>query len=74
MGHILSEGPHVNSIVCHPQDEETMVAAEATGWIAYLCKMKPRGVTDLYSGTGRLWHMYLLLHNVIGLQIGCNHM
>ena len=36
VGHILSEGPYVNTIVCHPLEEETMVAAEATGWIAYL--------------------------------------
>ena len=31
VGHILSEGPHVNLIVCYPQEEDTMVAAEATG-------------------------------------------
>ena len=52
VGHIMSEGPHVNSIVCHPQDEETMVAQESTGWINYLCKLKPKGVMDLYSETG----------------------
>ena len=52
VGHIMSEGPHVNSIVCHPQDEETMVAQESTGWINYLCKLKPKKVMDLYSETG----------------------
>ena len=28
VGHIMSEGPHVNSTVCNPQDEDTMVTEE----------------------------------------------
>lgn len=52
-GHtILSEGPHVNSIICFPQDENTMVAEEATGWIDYLCTSRPKRVVDIYSDSG----------------------
>ena len=43
VGHIMSEGPHVNSTVCNPQDEDTMVTEETcTSWIDYLCKLKPK--------------------------------
>ena len=50
VGHLMSEGPHVNSIVCDPQDQETMITEESsTGWINYLCKLKPKRVMDLYG-------------------------
>ena len=51
-GHILSEGPHVNSIICFPQDEDTMATEEATGWINYLCMTRPKKVMDIFSESG----------------------
>ena len=54
MGHIMSEGPHFNSIVCHPEDQETMITDESCiGWINYLCKLKEKKVMDFYSEAGR---------------------
>lgn len=54
VGHLMSEGPHVNSIVCDPQVQETMITEEScTGWMNYLCKLKPKRVMDLYSEAGR---------------------
>ena len=31
MEHILSEGQHVNAVVCHPEKEETMRSEETGG-------------------------------------------
>ncbi len=52
-GHILAEGQDVNTIVCHPQDEDTMMAEEATGWIGYLLKQAVKQVADIYSSSGK---------------------
>ena len=48
MGHIMSEGPHINSIVCHPEDMMT-----EAGWMKYMCKLEPKRVIDVYSEAGR---------------------
>lgn len=52
VGHILSEGPHVNSVICFPQEENTMVSEEGSGWIHYLCMSKPKGVVDIFGESG----------------------
>lgn len=62
VGHILAEGHDINTIVCHPQDENTMVADEATGWIGYLVKQVGRQVVDIYSSSGKKHYFVLDKH------------
>ena len=54
MGHILSEGPHINAIVCHPEEEDTMLTEETggLGWIDFILKLKPKRVVDAYGKSG----------------------
>ena len=55
MGHILSEGPHINAMVCHPQDEDTMISEEirGLGWIEFFTKkLKPKRVVDIHGKSG----------------------
>ena len=41
----------VNAIVCHPQEEDTMVSQKATGWIAYFVR-QAKAVADIYGVLG----------------------
>ena len=50
-GHILGEPPEVNSILCHPEEEETLLSTQSTGhgWMNLLLKQCPLFVVDVYS-------------------------
>lgn len=41
-----------NAIVCHPDDEDTMVCSQATGWMQYIIHNVNMGVAGVYSVTG----------------------
>lgn len=41
----------VNAIVCHPQEEDTMVSQKATGWVGYFV-WQANGVADIYGVHG----------------------
>ncbi len=56
-GHILAKGPEVNTIVCHLQEEDTMLSEEATGWIGYLLRQGVKRVADVYRSSGK-YHQY----------------
>ena len=45
--------PDMNTIVCNPEEEDTMVATQATGWIVYLLKRQKCCVADLFSPSGK---------------------
>ena len=48
--HILQD-PKVNSIVCQPEDEDTLITTvQCTGWIKLLLS---QGSHDVYSGSGK---------------------
>ena len=51
-GHILAEDQEVNAVMCHPQDEDTMLCEEVTGWMAYLLKHGIKQVADVYGTSG----------------------
>jgi len=57
-GHILddSEGHELNSVVCCPDQEDTMITTlHCTGWIKLLLrKAHPKVVADVYSTSGKL--------------------
>ncbi len=52
-GHILAEEQHMNTIVCHPHEEDTMLSEEPTGWIGYLVRHGVRKVADVYGKSGQ---------------------
>ncbi len=52
MGHILAEEQQENTIVCHPQEEDTTLSEEATGWIGYFVRHGDKQVTDVYRSSG----------------------
>ena len=56
--HMLSEGQDLNTIICHPMDECTMIAEQSTGWICYLLKHRPGMVADVYGKHGEQRCMY----------------
>ena len=50
--HILQD-PKVNSIVCQPEDEDTLITTvQCTGWIKLLLSQGSQFVADVYSGSG----------------------
>ena len=51
-GHLLVEHHDVNSIVCCPQDEDTMVSVQATAWLGFLVG-GAKHVADIYSKCGK---------------------
>lgn len=52
LGHILNLDPDIDTLVCHPQDENTIIATQPTGWMKILLKPKPKFVVDVYSISG----------------------
>ena len=54
-GHILGEDPEVDSIICHPEEEETMLTTQqcCAGWMKLLLNQSPKFVVDLYSISGK---------------------
>ena len=51
--HILAERQEINSIVCYPEDEDTLLTTQqATGWINLLLHPPPQLVADVYSVSG----------------------
>lgn len=57
--HALSEDPDTNSIMCFPQEEDTMVTEESDGhgWIGYLLSHGVQKVADVYSAAGVYMHV-----------------
>ncbi len=52
-GHILAERKEINSIVCHPEEEDTLLTTQqSTGWINLLLHPHPHLVADVYSVSG----------------------
>ena len=65
-GHILKEEIEVNSVVCHPDEEDTLVSTlECTGWIKMLLMSQhPQVVYDVYSVSGECngeCHKYIVM-------------
>ncbi len=60
-GHILLNvaGPGVNSMVCQPDLEDTVISSmTCTGWIKYLVThSRPDYVFDTYSSSGKLYQI-----------------
>ena len=61
-GHLLSEGQDINTIVCHPLEENTLISEQATGWMGYLLRQQPVMVADIYGTHGN--YMYYDSTNV----------
>ena len=66
-GHILGEPPEVNSILCHPEEEETLLSTQSTGhgWMNLLLKQCPLFVVDVYSISGKCFDYVHADGNVI---------
>lgn len=58
-GHILADAEEheMNSLVCHPDQEDTLVSSlPSTGWIKLLLSCtNPQVVADVYSTSGELY-------------------
>ena len=52
---LCRETSDINTIVCQPaaDDEDTMIASQATGWITYLLKRQVCHVADMFSTSGK---------------------
>ena len=60
-GHILAEH-EVNSIICQPEDEDTLLSDQhCTGWIKLLITspVPPKLVADIYSNYGKYSNLQL---------------
>lgn len=55
-GHILTDAEknEVNSLVCYPEQEDTMISSlSSMGWIKLLLRTHPKMVADIYSTSGK---------------------
>ena len=61
-GHVLidAEEKEMNSLICHPDQEDTMITSlQSTGWIKLLLNSaNPKVVADVYSTSG-MFIMYI---------------
>lgn len=55
-GHILAEDHRMNSLVCHPDQKDTLTSgSQSRGWIKLLLSStNPQVVADVYSVSGEL--------------------
>ena len=51
---LCREDPDINTIVCQPEEEDTMVATQTTGWMLYILKKHVCCVADLFSTSGKM--------------------
>ena len=58
-GHILAEEQDVNTIFCHPQEENTMLSEQASGWMNFLLKSQPMQVADIYAISSKYYKCLL---------------
>ena len=66
LDHILSESPEVNSMVCFPQEEDTMITEETDrlGWLTYMLKQSKKKVALVYSAAGKQ-HVLVANYNIL---------
>ena len=51
--------PTVNTIICHPEEEETMICTQSTSWIEYiLAQGHNSSVADMFSSCGMFMSTY----------------
>ena len=61
----------LNTIVCHPEEEDTMVTTQSMGWIEYILNQKQDIqyiVADIFSRYGMSINLYIL-----GIQYNPEH-
>ena len=51
MQHPLIQEQSINTIVCHPEEENTMISSRPTGWMLYLLK-NCTAAADIFSVSG----------------------
>lgn len=56
-GHLLLE--KVDTITCQPEQEDTLLTAQCTGWMKLLMSQSPQFVADVYSESGECFVYYL---------------
>ena len=66
---LCRQDPDINTIVCQPDEEDTMVATQTTGWMHYILKKHTCSVADLFSVSGKMSDFSLL---VLALPQGPN--
>ena len=45
--------PSVNTIVCHPEDSDTMICTQSTSWMEYILNLgQTCSVADIFSSCG----------------------
>ena len=67
MSHPLLQEQGINTIVCHPEEENTMISAQPTGWMVYLLN-NCTAAADIFSVSGQLRrtsHMHVPLQLII---------
>ena len=57
---LCRETSNINTIVCQPDEEDTMIASQATGWIIYLLKRQVCHVADVFSTSGK-YYKYMIV-------------
>lgn len=48
----LGSGHSINTIVTHPEEEDTMVSNHSSGWISYIIKANECSVAEIFSSAG----------------------